>query len=383
MQYQQQQPNQPQHNYSTATATANGTSASNAQAGYRRPNHIQLNNTANASMGAPLTPTTPAAPGTPGLQQQQQQQPQPVQQHYTQQAFAPPAPSMPATPNNVMGPPTGKPHREYEYDVTDSLAGTGVDIRAEENALADYYAGSFGPDARTGLPANAPGDRASFYGAGFANQPGVATSVSQKEFEAAEAERAYNESAVRLANARATEHNAPFLEYANVHARMEEICQKYGLELNLDNKNNAHNAHVQKTKNPAEYPPPQLSVTTKTGPDGSLVTVNGSLLPTDSFLIDQLALLSLATKERVRTLLQDSHRLSIHRQQTSHGVIPLAWAEEGIALESMGLSHTTDAGMENGNGSKENSETNGANGVAGNVNSRKRMYPSFCTFFES
>lgn len=315
-------------------------------------------------MGAPSTPTTPAAPGTPGLQQQSQQQ-------YTQQAFAPPVPNTPATPG-AMGPPTGKPQKEYEYDVADSLSGTGVDLRAEENALAEYYAGSFGQDARTGLPANAPGDRASLYGAGFANQPGAPASVSQKEYEAAEAERAYNESAARLANSRATEHNAPFLEYANVHARMEQVAQKYGLELNLDNKNNPQQAHVQKARNPAEYPPPSLTVSTKTGPDGALVSVNGSVLPIDSYLIDQLALLSLATKERLRGLLQESHRLSVHRQQTSHGVVPMAWADEGITLESVGLFDPTDADTENGDGNKENGA---ANGVDGSTNPRKRTYP--------
>lgn len=305
-------------------------------------------------MSAPPTPI--AAPGTPGG-------PPPLQ--YTNQAFAPPA-NAPNTPG-AMGPPTGRPQREYEYDVTDSLMGTGVNIREEESALADYYAGSYSQEARTGLPAITPGNRASLYGAGFANQPGVPVNVTQKEFEAAEAERAWNESAARLSATRAVEHNEPFLNYANLHARMEKIAAGHGLELNLDNKNNSQQAHVQKSRNPAEYPAPKVTVTTKTSPDGALVSVNGSILPIDSFLIDQLALLSLGTQHRLRGLVQDCDKMATHRQQSSHGVIPMAWSEDGIPLEVVGLYDPRDSER---NGGGEKSAGNGA-GTSDNPRKRK------------
>lgn len=305
-------------------------------------------------MSAPPTPN--AAPGTPGA---------PPPQQYTNQTFAPPV-NVPNTPG-AMGPPTGRPQREYEYDVTDSLMGTGVNIREEESALADYYAGSYSQEARTGLPANTPGNRASLYGTGFANQPGVPATVTQKEFEVAEAERAWNESAARLSATRAVEHSAPFLNYANLHARMEKIAAGHGLELNLDNKNNSQQAHVQKSRNPAEYPAPKVTVSTKTGPDGALVSVSGTVLPVDSFLIDQLALLSLGTQHRLRGLVQECDKMATHRQQSSHGVIPMAWAEDGIPLEAVGLYDPKDAERNGG------SQKGVGNGAGTSDNPRKRM----------
>lgn len=311
-------------------------------------------------MGSPLTPN--AAPGTPGSQQQQ----------YTNQTFAPSinAPNTPGT----MGPPTGRPQREYEYDVTDSLMGTGVNIRDEENALAEYYAGSYGQDARTGLPVNEPGNRASFYGAGFANQPGVGDGgLSQKEFEAQEAERVFNESANRLAAVRAIEHNDPFLNFANLHKRMQDVAQSHGLELNLDNKNNPQQAHVQKTKAVADLPVPKLTVTTKVGPDGALVAVNGSIVPTDSYLADQLTLLSLGTKHRVRSLVVECDKLATHRQTTSHGKMPMSWSSEGgKSLEEAGFYDPNDGP----NGSGEHN-VHGADNGGDEAPKRKRKLPIY------
>lgn len=277
-----------------------------------------------------------------------------------------------------MGPPTGRPQREYEYDVTDSLMGTGVNIRDEENALAEYYAGSYGQDARTGLPANEPGNRASFYGAGFANQPGVGDAgLSQKEFEAQEAERIFNESANRLAASRAIEHNDPFLNFANLHKRMQDVAQSHGLELNLDNKNNPQQAHVQKTRPVGELPVPKLTVTTKVGPDGALVALNGSVVPTDSYLADQLTLLSLGTKHRVRSLVAECDKLATHRQTTSHGKMPMSWTSEGgKSLEEAGFYDPTDGpngSGENGGGG-EHGATNGADLAA--KRKRKLKYRS-------
>lgn len=194
--------------------------------------------------------TSPAS-APAGLQQQQQQQSQQQQQQqqYTNQTFAP-AVSAPPTPG-TMGPPTGRPQREYEYDVTDSLMGTGVNIRDEENMLAEYYTSSYAHDI---LPASEPGNRTF-------TQTGEATGgISQKEYEAREAERQWNESAARLAATRASEHNSPFLNYGSLHARMEKIAKSHNLELNLDNKNNPQQAHIQKSRNPTDYPAPKLTL---------------------------------------------------------------------------------------------------------------------------
>lgn len=361
--YQSLQPasNQTATRFAPSSYANGNAAAANTNASFPpRPLQIPHSSVGSAPpvMAGPATPNL--GPGTPGAGAQQ----------YTNHAFAPPV-NTPNTPG-AMGPPTGRPQREYEYDVTDSLLGTGVNIRDEENALAEYYAGSFGQDARTGLPANAPGNRSSFYGAGFANQPGQPVSVTQKEFEFAEAERAWNESAHRLSAARAVEHNNPFLNYANLHARMEKAAASHGLELNLDNKNSAQ-AHIQKSRSANEFPGqtgPKLTVTTNTGPDGAVVAVNGTVLPTDSFLIDQLALLSLGTKQRLRGLVEECDKLATHRQQSSHGVIPMSWSDDGIPLELAGLFDPKDPER---NGAGENGAENGGGGSS---NPRKRKHSS-------
>lgn len=315
---------------------------------YARPtyqNHHQVGAPHTPIVSAPPTPAP--GPGTPGGAP------------YLNVGFAPSGPQTLGT--GAMGPPPAKdrPQRTYEYEVTDSLLGTGVDIREEENALAEYYAGSFGQDSRTGFPANAPGNQGSFYGAGPANQPGSRATTGQKEFEAALAERRWTESAARLSAARAVEHSDPFLQFANLHARAEKIARQYNLDLNLDNKTQP----VQKSRNPADFPEPKVTVNTKTGPDGALVSVYGSVLPHDSFLIDQLALLSIATKHRVRELIEDADKIATTRQQTSHGQVPADWLDSAVPLNAASLPVNDNETSANGGAE---------NGASGSTNPRKR-----------
>lgn len=263
-------------------------------------------------------PTTPLAPATPNLQ-------------YTPAVLTPmaaPSTPVPATPG-VMGPPSKpaeRPTKEYEYDATDSLAGTGINIRDEEQALADYYAGSFGQDSRYGFPANPPGSKGSFYGAGLANQPAQPTEAkSQAELAAEAAERAWNESAHNLASIRSNELKNPFLLIANLHRRTADVCKHHDISLNLDLRN--PNQPMGKMK-PAElWPVPRLDVSTKTGPDGALVRTAGSWIPQDAYLVDQLALLSLATKHRIRDKLEEGFHVATARQKTAHGEVPSDWAD--------------------------------------------------------
>lgn len=306
---------------------------------YPHPNHPPT-----LTMSGPSTPV-PGTPGTPGATP------------YVNAGFAPTGVQQTAT--GAMGPPPAKdrPQRTYEYEVTDSLLGTGVDIREEEIALTEYYAGSFGQESRTGFPANTPGTRGSFYGAGSANQPGAPASTGQKEYEAALAEQRWNESAARLSATRAAEQNSPFLQLANLHARAEKFARQYNLDLNLDTKTQP----VQKSRNPTDYPvAPKVTVTTREGPDGAMVSLYGSVLPPDSYLIDQLALLSIATKHRVRELLEDADQIATTRQQTSHGVIPSDWADSAVPVDSAGLPV---------NDGEAKAIENGANG---STNPRKR-----------
>ncbi|KAK4122833.1 hypothetical protein N657DRAFT_481452 [Parathielavia appendiculata] len=277
-----------------------------------------------------LPETRPSYPASPAPGPASAATPPNLQQ-YTTATMAPIGPPPPPPPApGTMGPPSKPPAKEIEYDVADSLAGTGIDLRAEEQYLAEFYAGSFTQEARTGIPANTPGNKGSFYGAGMANQPGEAiTTLSQEAYEAEAAQRAWDEAAHRLAVTRSVEVANPFLIIANLHHRVEIIAKEHGLGLNLDLKN-AYPAG--KLRPPQELAPPKVTVSTKPGPDGAMVTTTGSFLPHDAYLVDQLALMSIATKHRLRELVEDANTVAINRQTTSHGVIPAEWADVGVLL---------------------------------------------------
>ncbi|KAM7217141.1 hypothetical protein V8F06_007432 [Rhypophila decipiens] len=290
--------------------------------------HLPEARPAQPTTPAPLRPATPS-PATPAL---------PTPQHqYTMAALAPAVPPQAPSNTGTMGPPSKpaeKPTKEYEYDISDSLAGTGVDLRAEEQALAEYYAGSFLPDARTGLPGNPPGSKDSMYGAGWANQPGPAPDgKTQEEWAAEVAKKAWNDAALRLGHLRTNEVKDPFCQVSVLHYRADKIVKEYGLSLNMDMK--APNAGLGKMRRPEDATEkPTIKVSTKTYDDGAVVMTTGSWMPHDACLADQLALLSIATKYRVRELLEDANVIATTRQTTSHGEVPEEWIDVAVPLKT-------------------------------------------------
>ncbi|KAL2759390.1 hypothetical protein ACRALDRAFT_1074298 [Sodiomyces alcalophilus JCM 7366] len=269
----------------------------------------------NATFG-PAIPTI----ATPPPQYQQLQPVQPMQPQSAAQG--------------AMGPPSKPPERtqkEYEYDVTDSLAGTGIDLRAEEQFLSELYAvDPTVPESRTGFAIHPPGNRASFYGAGSANQPAQPIDgKSQNQVIAETAEKAWQESARRLAASRAVELKNAFLNVPIVQARAEAVAKEYGLGLNWDMK---ANQGMGRMKIMEENPRP-VKVSTRIGPDGALIRTTGTWIPQDAYLADQLALLSIATKQRLRTLMEDSDRIAVTRQTSSHGEVPEHWKVAAAPLK--------------------------------------------------
>ena len=224
-----------------------------------------------------------------------------------------------------MGPPqrpADRPTKDYQYEVTDSLAGTGIDLRAEEQYLSDMMGNSF-EEAQTGFAQYPPGPKSSFYGAGPANQLGEAPSEEdQTRFEAKEAERVWRDAAFRLASERTTEIQSPFLLVALLHRRAEKIAKEHHLGLNLDLRNNPTMGRMVR---PEQSNNPTVTVKTTPGPDSTTVHTTGSWIPHDAYLVDQLALLSIATKQRLRELVQDANFVANHRQSTSHGEVPEEW----------------------------------------------------------
>ncbi|KAF6821386.1 TPS-inducible protein [Colletotrichum plurivorum] len=312
---QMQQPQQPQQAANTyATPYTNGNTTSGLALPESRP-------TPPPQLSAPQLPTPPTLP-------------------YTNATLALGNPNTPGTPimqqpsptPGVMGPPSrpaDRPQKEYEYDVTDSLAGTGIDLRAEEQYLSELYV----PDGqRTGFPAYPPGGKGSFYGAGPANQPAQPAGVdTQSQLAAQQAEKAWQESAKRLAQTRTMELVNAFLQVPVVFRKAEKFAKEQGLSLNLELRNNQP---MGRMRLPEEFPHPTVNVSTKMSPDSTMVTTTGTWIPHEAYLVDQLALLSLATKQRMRTLIEDANRISKTRQASSHGEVPEEWQIAAAPLKS-------------------------------------------------
>jgi hypothetical protein len=247
----------------------------------------------------------------------------------------------PVTPG-AMGPPS-KPAADQQQrsqkDVgfNDVLAGTDINLHDEEQLMAKLYSSTYLPGAKTGFPTNAPGDRSSFYGAGPANQPGEAVKgQSQEEAEAKAAEDAWNQASYRIGSIRVIELNDPFLQVPYMHYKADKIARDFGLALNLDSKTPA-TVPFGRARDPVQFDKPTVNVRTKTTEEGVVMNTYGSFVPHDAYLVDQLALLSIAAKHRIRDLLEETDRLSHIRQETSHGKPGEEWesASQPLAQASV------------------------------------------------
>lgn len=234
-----------------------------------------------------------------------------------------------------MGPPSRPSDKSKEdgVDPMDVLGGTGIDLREEEQYTFQMYDSSFNSQ-QSGSQAGAisashsftqypPGDAATFYGAGPANAAVEADSaLAQNEHDAKAAEKAWRDAAHNLAVSRQRELNNPFLMIGIVHKHMEKVAQDHGLRVNTD-----ANGKMGTMRLPGDFPSPTIRTQTTVGPNGAITTTNGAFLPHDSLLVDQLALLSIATKHRLRGMLEDAQKLSKGRQTGSHGLVPDEWAD--------------------------------------------------------
>ncbi|KUJ21819.1 uncharacterized protein LY89DRAFT_608352 [Mollisia scopiformis] len=260
---------------------------------------------------------------------------QPSQQS-TYNNFAPPM----ATPQGTgtMGPPSKPVEKEKEdgIDVMDVLGGTGVNLREEEQYTFQMYNSSFNSQlsgSQSGTISSGhsytqfpPGDEASFYGAGPANAAGERANVKdQDEFHKKAADKAWHDAAHNLAVSRQKELNNPFLQVHQLQKKMEKMTREHGLALNMDTKGTMGYFKV-----PNQFPLKEVRVSTTMGPDAAFVSTSGGFIPADSMLVDQVALLSIATKHRLRGLVEDAAKLAKARQTGSHGIVPEEWADVAV-----------------------------------------------------
>ena len=252
---------------------------------------------------------------------------QPPTQNYA------PAPQSAASsqppPTGAMGPPS-RPAADKPTDINelgDVLAGSGVDLREEEAALLAYgrpgqrhdtgYGGassfnSFGPShsvpTTNFYSSNAPGDRNSFYGAGTFNQP-AEPPRSAEEIAAAAQKKALRQKA----EIKSYHLNDPFLFSGSLSNRLSRQAQS--LQVQVPNKGLYSNVSRENISQ-------QLLVH---GPDKNEVlrVVKGEqLLSAEGPYVEFLTLLSLATEERMRGLVEDAATLAKGRRVGSHGIVP-------------------------------------------------------------
>ena len=229
--------------------------------------------------------------------------------------------STPATPHQdasqlragTMGPPSRPNDKPTDInDLGDVLAGSGVDLREEEAAMFKFNSsdrqqpngvanGAPYPFSRDNhYSPNVPGDRQSFYGAGFYNQPAATYKSTEATAEANKQQKIRENAEIRQYHL-----NNPFLLAGSVRKKMLAEVTKSHVKFD--------DSLLWLPKNPPD--PPQKR--TFFGPDGHSVErriYNQVILQHESTLVEILSLLSLATQERMRMLVEDAATLARGRR---------------------------------------------------------------------
>lgn len=255
-------------------------------------------------------------------------------------------PSNHRPPNGAMGPPSRPNDKPTDMnELSDVLVASGVDIKEEEAVLNQsslpnqrqtatsssnfrntYH--PYGPNtSNTGptvgyngynvLAQNVAGDRSSPYGAVTFNQPGIYPQHAEDLAEA-EQRRSIDTRAEKLQY----HTNDPFLLTGWVQQRLWQAVKREGITriLPLHNPGQTNDA------------PPR-----STDQTGLLTTTRGQdTLAHDAPLMDFFTLISLATKDRLRTLVEDAAALAKGRRVGSHGVVPLELADLAAGFGEFG-----------------------------------------------
>ena len=244
-----------------------------------------------------------------------------------------------------MGPPSRPVDKPTDVnDLSDVLAGSGVDLKEEEAALFNRYNNtnqrqngtSFSSDHSTllglsvaggnqegayspygtfnTLLSNVPGDRGSFYGAGTFNQPAIPAKTLEEQVE----ER--RKRAMQWRAERRQYHlNESFLQSGIIEHKI--IKQAHSTQVKVPHTG------LLVAKQGVEL---QMLVA---GPDENevLTKISGQdLLYRDAPLVEILTLMSLATQERLRGIVADTATLAKGRRVGTHGVVDTEFSDLAV-----------------------------------------------------
>lgn len=233
-----------------------------------------------------------------------------------------------------MGPPMKPPEKPAaEEDQTDVLTGTGINLREEEAYSQNQFAysqnsASQAPFSSQNYTPYTTGSEGAFYGSGPASQVADDTlNKSQEEIERQVQEDAWHRAAHLLAQSRQEELADPFSQPKYMMSKMDRIARKAGIRINTSG------GSMGRLRVPGVDYDALIGITTAPTRDKQALTVtDGTILPVDGLVVDQIILLSLAAKLRTRGLLEDVVKVAKGRQMGSSGIVPTEWADIAVPV---------------------------------------------------
>lgn len=229
--------------------------------------------------------------------------------------------------SGVMGPPQrpteknvdkgGERHMDIN-DLSDLVTSSGIDLREEENYLANSYRSN-----AAGQTVSSQNNFDLFHqgsfplgnnrGSGVFNQPPSAQTPEQELYER-------HKKAARDLNEKRQHHlEDPFLWGSSLRQRLEKISNDNGVKIPVDGLFDRI----------PERQPEHVVRQSMTRPDGSGLTryKAPSILNRNAPLDGIMSLLSLAANERLRGLIEDAYGTARGRRIGSDGIVPPEWAD--------------------------------------------------------
>ncbi|QIW96235.1 hypothetical protein AMS68_001753 [Peltaster fructicola] len=245
--------------------------------------------------------------------------------------YAQPRPQNAGSPSSSqMMPPPPKPVREEKDekvgvdDINDALFSSGIDLKAEENYMHNLYnnrhtaqdsfashPGSFGSSTQGSFTLQGS----------FSTQPNVSSvgtiGATLTEHDV-EQELKHKRTAAARRKAEADQHQLknPFILGNVLRIKMETIAKEQGVRFNTDG------LYVRKAEAKAAT----------NGATGMVVATAESMVEHNAPLADIISLLSLASGERLRGLLDESYGLARARRYADHGRVPIEFKDVAVGL---------------------------------------------------
>lgn len=218
-------------------------------------------------------------------------------------------------------------------DLSDLVTSSGIDLREEENYLANSYRSSTALGHKLPPQNNfdlLPPNQGTFSigenrgSAGFNRLTVSAQTAEQELFEK------HRKAARDLNEKRQFHLEDPFLWGASLRSRLHKVSSDTGVKLPMEGLFDRI----------PECQPGDVTRQTTTAPDGTIVTMSTpSILSRNAPLDGIISLLSLAANERVRGLLEDAYGMARGRRMGSDGIVPPDWAD--LAVGEGGMTATT------------------------------------------